>query len=192
VPTILFIDDDPHVRRTLGEYFERLGYRVYRASSGAEGIATWNEVRPDVTVLDLYMPEMDGLEVLEQLRRKKAAVIMLTAYGQIESAVEAMRRGAENFLTKPVEMSHLVLAVEKAVEKTKLRQELADLKRRIAPDLKRQLLRALLIIALIAISVALGRWIGGAGDDGRPRAPVTVPVDSAPPRTNPGESATEP
>jgi DNA-binding NtrC family response regulator len=190
VPKILFIDDDLDVLRALGEYFERIGYQVYRASSGKEGVATWNEVWPDVTVLDLYMPGMNGLEVLEQLRRKKATVIMLTAYGEIEAAVEAMRSGAENFLTKPVEMSHLVQVVEKAAEKNKLRQEVADLKQRFAPDLKRQLLRALLIIVLIAISVALGRWIGGVSDDGRPQ--VTVPQDSAPPGTTPPTGAVDP
>ncbi len=177
---VLFIDDDPDVLRTLGDYFERLGHDVHRAGSGKEGIATWNRLQPDVTVLDLYMPEMNGLEVLENLRHKKAMVIMLTAYGDVESAVEAMRLGAENFLTKPIDMSHLVQAVEKAAEKGKLRQEVVELRQRLAPNVRRQILRILLVVILILVAVALGRWIGGAAEDARPREPIPVPVDSQP------------
>ena len=177
---VLFIDDDPDVLRTLGNYFERLGHDVHRAQSGKEGIAACNRVQPDVTVLDLYMPEMNGLEVLEDLRRKKAMVIMLTAYGDVESAVEAMRLGAENFLTKPIDMSHLVQAVEKAAEKGKLRQEVVELRRRLAPNVRRQILRILLVVILVLVAVVLGRWIGGTSGDARPRDPMPVPVDSQP------------
>ncbi len=177
---VLFIDDDPDVLRTLGDYFERLGHDVHRAPSGKEGIATWNKLQPDVTVLDLYMPEMNGLEVLAGLRQKKAMVIMLTAYGDVESAVESMRLGAENFLTKPIDMSHLVQAVEKAAEKGKLRQEVVELRRRLAPNVRRQILRVLLVVILILVAVALGRWIGDSSGDARPRDPIPVPVDSQP------------
>ncbi len=177
--TVLFIDDDTDVLRTLGDYFERLGHTVHRASSGKKGVALWQKVVPDVTVLDLYMPEMNGLEVLEQLKKKKAMVIMLTGYGDVESAVEAMRLGAENFLTKPIDMSHLVQAVEKAAEKGKLRQEVVELRQRLAPNLKRQLFRIALIVILLLLSVALGRWIGGASGDARPRDPIPVPIDSS-------------
>ena len=177
---VLFIDDDPDVLRTLGDYFERLGHDVHRAPSGKKGIATWNKVQPDVTVLDLYMPEMNGLEVLSGLRQKEAMVIMLTAYGDVESAVESMRLGAENFLTKPIDMSHLVQAVEKAAEKGKLRQEVVELRRRLAPNVRRQILRVLLVVIMIMVAVALGRWIGGTGGDTRPRDPMPVPADSQP------------
>lgn len=98
---VLFIDDDAAVLRSLGDYFQRLGHEVHRAPSGQEGIAVFDRVNPDVTILDLFMPEMNGIEVLEALRRKGATVVMLTAYGEVESAVEAMRLGAENFLIKP-------------------------------------------------------------------------------------------
>ncbi len=178
--TVLFIDDDPDVLRTLGDYFERLGHQVHRASSGKEGIETWKRVLPEVTVLDLYMPEMNGLEVLEQLRQHKAMVIMLTAYGDVESAVEAMRLGAENFLTKPIDMSHLVQAVEKAGEKSSLHREVVELRERLTPNIRRRLFRVALLLILIVISVALGRWIGDTGEDARPREPIPVPVDSAP------------
>lgn len=178
--TVLFIDDDPDVLRTLGDYFERLGHDVHRASSGKEGIEVWKRVQPEVTVLDLYMPEMNGLEVLEQLRQRKAMVIMLTAYGDVESAVEAMRLGAENFLTKPIDMSHLVQAVDKAGEKSSLHREVVALRERLTPNIRRRLFRVALLLILILISVALGRWIGDTGEDARPRVPIPVPIDSAP------------
>jgi DNA-binding NtrC family response regulator len=174
----LFIDDDPDVLRTLGEYFERLGHEVYRAQSGKEGIALWDRVRPEVTVLDLYMPEMNGLEVLEELRKKRAMVVMLTGYGEIESAVKAMRLGAENFLTKPIDMAHLVQTVEKAAEKSQLRREVTELRARLTPNLRRRILRAALLILLVAASVAIGRLIGGSDEEVRPREPVPVPIDT--------------
>ncbi|UCF42045.1 MAG: response regulator [Gemmatimonadota bacterium] len=178
--SVLFIDDDPDVLRTLGDYFERLGHVVHRASSGKEGIDLWKRVQPDVTVLDLYMPEMNGLEVLEQLRHRQAMVIMLTAYGDVESAVEAMRLGAENFLTKPIDMSHLVQVVKKAGEKSSLHREVVELRERLTPNIRRRLFRVALLLILIVISVALGRWIGDAGEDARPREPIPVPIDSSP------------
>ena len=189
---VLFIDDDPDVLRTLGDYFERLGHQVHRASSGKEGIETWKRIQPDVTVLDLYMPEMNGLEVLEQLRQRKAMVIMLTAYGDVESAVEAMRLGAENFLTKPIDMSHLVQAVEKAAEKSSLHREVVELRERLTPNVRRRLLRVTLLLILIVISVALGRWIGDTGESERQRADIPVPVDSQPSPNQPTDSQFNP
>ncbi len=178
--TVLFIDDDPDVLRTLGDYFEKVGHRVHRAPSGKEGIALWEQVRPEVTVLDLFMPGMNGLEVLEVLRKKRAMVIMLTAYGDVESAVEAMRLGAENFLTKPIEMLHLVQAVEKAAEKGELRREVVALRRRLTPSLRRRIVRLGLLLLLIVASVTLGRWIGDEEGEARPRTPIPVPLDTAP------------
>jgi DNA-binding NtrC family response regulator len=178
--TVLFIDDDPDVLRTLGDYFERMGYDVHRAPSGKEGIELWKRVQPDVTVLDLYMPEMNGLEVLEQLRHRRAMVIMLTAYGDAESAIEAMQLGAENFLTKPIDMSHLVQAVEKAGEKSGLHREVLELRERLSPNIKRRLFRVALLLILIVVSVALGRWIGNTGEGARSGADASVTADSEP------------
>lgn len=183
---ILFVDDDPSVLRALGGYFERLGHEIHRAASGKEGIAVYERVRPDVTVLDLSMPEMSGMKVLEVLRRQSATVIMLTAYGEIESAVEAMRLGAENFLIKPVDMPHLVAAVERAAEKNQLRSENTELRRRLRPTLRRRLLQVGLLAALITVSLSLGSFIGGdAVESPRPRMPIPVPVDSLQPDTSP-------
>ncbi len=80
-PSILLIDDDQAILSALGKYFERVGHVVHRAESGKEGIALHERVRPDVTVLDVFMPEMSGMEVLEVLRERNATVIMLTGQG---------------------------------------------------------------------------------------------------------------
>ena len=125
---LLFIDDDQAVVKALGNYFRQLGHDVHTAPDGKEGIAVYDRVRPEVTVLDLHMPGMSGMEVLDVLRQRGAMVIMLTGYGEVGHAVEAMKLGAENFLTKPVDMAHLVAAVDKAAEKGRLRQENVELR----------------------------------------------------------------
>ena len=178
---VLFIDDDPDVLRSLGAYFEQLGHQVYRASSGKEGVAAWEREQPDVTVLDLYMPEMNGLKVLEKLRSKRAMVIMLTAHGEIESAVQAMNLGAENFLTKPIDMPHLAQAVEKAVEKQALRRENVELRSQLRPSVRRRLVIAGVFLMLVMASLGLGSLIGGGGSaDVRPSRPIPVPLDTIP------------
>ncbi len=177
---VLFIDDDPDVLRSLGDYFEQIGYEVFRASSGTEGIRAWERERPAVTVCDLNMPEVDGMGVLKVLTPNKATVIMLTGNTQIEAAVEAMRLGAENFLTKPVEMPHLVETVAKAAEKEALRRENTKLRARLAPDPKKILLRIAAVAAVIFVAFVLGTSIGNMGSPEDLRLPATIPIDSTP------------
>jgi DNA-binding NtrC family response regulator len=178
--TILFIDDEPDVLRTLGNYFERLGHQVHRATSGKEGLDLFERVRPDIAVLDVAMPEMAGLDVLQVLRERNAMVIMLTGRSDIETAVEAMRLGAENFLVKPVDMPHLTEVIEKAAEKAVLRRENVALKRRLRPSMRRNVTRAALLLLLVLVSAGIGQAIGGGGAEAeRPRSPIPVPLDSA-------------
>ncbi len=174
---ILFVDDEPAILKSLGEYFEKLGHEVHRAENGKAGIATYERVRPDVTVLDLKLPDISGMDVLQTIRRRNATVLMLTGYGEIETAVEAMRLGAENFLTKPVDLKHLAAAVEKAAEKSALRTENVELRRQLAPNLKRTMIRWGSVLALLAASALIGSLIGKAGQD-RPERPIPVPFDS--------------
>src|SRR5258706_13904785 len=102
--TLLLVDDGGAVLRGIGDYFERIGYEVWRDGTGEQAIDTFHRVRPDVVLLDLHLPDSSGLTVLERLRREGAAVILLTGQGDIETAVKAMLLGAENFLTKPEDM----------------------------------------------------------------------------------------
>lgn len=179
--SVLLIDDDAGVLRAIGRYFEELGYEVLRAEAGKAGLGMWQRHEPDVTIVDLYLPDMSGMEVLDALRREQAVVIMLTGHGDVELAVRAMQMGAESFLTKPIDMSHLTAAVEKAVEKKALRDENAQLRVRLNPSLKRRLLRYSLPAALVAAAAAVGMLIGGGRgeEDVRPRRPIPVPIDTA-------------
>ena len=132
--SILLIDDDEGVLRSIGAYFERLGAEVYREGTVKEGLDTFDRMRPDVVVLDLHLPDADGLTALEQLRAKNAAVVLLTGHGDIQTAVQAMQLGAENFLTKPVDMPHLAAAVARISEKVRLRRQNERLAAGVAGD----------------------------------------------------------
>lgn len=176
---VLFVDDEQAILTSLGNYFRELGYEVHTALNGQDGIGVYNRVEPHVTVLDLRMPGMSGLEVIEVLRKQHAIVIMLTGYGEIETAVQAMRLGAENFLQKPIDMPHLVAAVEKAAEKAELRRENRELRTRLTPSLQRKLMRAGLLAVLVGMALFFGSLIGGTDED-RPTVPIPVPVDTIP------------
>jgi two-component system response regulator AtoC len=131
--SILIVDDDPDVRRAVGDYFEKLGYEVYREASGETALESYARHRPEVTILDLKLPGLDGMQVLEELRRRDAAVLLLTGYGDIGTAVRAMQLGAENYLTKPVDMPLLAAAAARALDKVRLKRHNALLVSRQAP-----------------------------------------------------------
>ncbi len=133
--SLLLIDDDPDVLKAIGAYFEKLGYEVHREASAEGGIDCYHRVRPDVVLLDLHLPDGDGLEVLEKLRQKDAAVILLTGFGDVETAVRAMQLGAENFLTKPVDMTHLSAATARVLDKVRLRRHNELLRARLSPGI---------------------------------------------------------
>lgn len=120
--SILIIDDDIALLRTLGEAFERTGWDVHRELSGEAGLRTYRRALPDVALVDLHLPGMDGLEVLDALQEYQAAVIILTGDDHLPTAVRAMALGAENFLVKPVDLQHLLAAADRAAEKVRLRR----------------------------------------------------------------------
>ncbi len=120
--SILIVDDDAALLSSLSRYFERNNFEVLQALTGSEGAEMYEVHRPDVIILDLHLPDMHGLSLLEQLRDKGATVIMLTGNGDIPIAVQAVQAGAENFLTKPVDLDHLGAVVERALEKARLKR----------------------------------------------------------------------
>ncbi len=157
--SVLIIDDDPNILKSVGRAVERLGYTVYRAASGEEGVQMWLTHRPTVTLCDLFLPGIDGFAVLEQLAQEKAVVIVFSGQGQIQEAVRAMRRGAENFLTKPIELEHLAQAIERAVEKAELVRELRQLHKQVAKSRTSWVARVVLA-ALVVGAVWAGLWLG--------------------------------
>ncbi len=120
--SILLIDDDVAVLRVLGTFFEQRGWDVYRELTGEAGITTFERALTDVVLVDLNLPGMDGFEVLERLRGCETAVIVLTGDGDVPTAVRAMQSGAENFLTKPLNLTQLQATADRAVEKVRLRR----------------------------------------------------------------------
>lgn len=133
----LVVDDDAEMRRMLGLVLRRGGYDVELADGGEQALLLAAGAPPDVVVTDLHMPGMDGVELLGKLRQviPDLPVIVLTASGGITSAVEAMRAGAEDYLTKPVDPQALRFAVERAIERSKQRAE-RDLLRAALDELR--------------------------------------------------------
>lgn len=133
--SVLLVDDDEQVRAVLQRAFERAGYDVLTAGNGTDALATYTRDAADLVVLDLGLPDIPGLEVLARLRtvEPNAAVIVLTGYTDLETAVSAMRAGAENFLAKPVDIQHLYAAAERALEKVELRSRTSYLERQRSP-----------------------------------------------------------
>ena len=126
---ILIVDDEPFNLDVLEQELVDRGYTVERAGGGGEALAKFEASPPDLVLLDYQMPDMNGLDVLKELRRKPSAapVVMITAYGTIERAVHAMKEGAYDFIPKPFDPDHLILVVEKALERETLRREVAIL-----------------------------------------------------------------
>ena len=121
--SILIIDDEVAIATAFAMFFRHDGqHTVIEAHSGAEGIAAFRRMRPDLVLLDVRLPDMTGFDVLSAIREHDPVVVMVTAHGDVAMAVDALHRGAENFLTKPVDLSHLKAAAERALEKAQLRR----------------------------------------------------------------------
>ncbi len=133
---ILVVDDEEASRGGLRALLTREGYRVEDAADGPGALEQARTFRPAVVIADLVMPKMDGLDLLKALQEDLpfAAIIILTGQGTIETAVQAMKAGAYDYLTKPVDFTRLTLLLEKALERTKITRELALLRRQAQAD----------------------------------------------------------
>jgi DNA-binding NtrC family response regulator len=121
---LLVVDDEPSNRKILEQVLARQGYTVEIASDGSEALKKVESCQPDLVLLDYMMPGESGLDVLKELRRREddIPVIMITAYGSVERAVEAMQQGAYDFITRPFKPEHISLVVRKALESQRLKQ----------------------------------------------------------------------
>jgi DNA-binding NtrC family response regulator len=131
--TILVVDDDDDTREVLKQRLESLGYQILEARNGRECLGVLERRNPRLLFVDVMMPEMTGLEVVTEIRKKgyDVPVIMITAYGTIERAVEAMKLGAYDFIAKPFDLDHVVLVVKKALERLSLKRNVEILSEQV-------------------------------------------------------------
>jgi DNA-binding NtrC family response regulator len=134
--TVLIADDEKNMRWVLKQALEAQGYETVEAADGKEALSAVSEQEPDIAVLDHKMPAPDGMEVLRRIRAKghRFPVIMLTAHGNVQTAVEAMKAGASEYLTKPFDLDELKLVIEKALKTSELAAEVERLREEIDQD----------------------------------------------------------
>jgi putative PEP-CTERM system response regulator len=136
--TILIVDDEPDIREILKDRLEGYEYRVITAQDGYEALDKVSTEIPDLTLLDIRLPGMDGMEVLQKMKEADpdTLVVMITAFGTIELAVKAMKHGAYDFITKPLEPSLIELTVTKALERKTLIDENKYLREEIQKNIE--------------------------------------------------------
>lgn len=131
---ILIIDDEKAIRKTLGEILSYEGYKMDEAGDGEEGLKKFREKNYDVVLCDIKMPKIDGIEFLEKARDINAdiPIIMISGHGTIETAVEAVKKGAYDYISKPPDLNRLLITIRNAMDKTSLVTETKVLKRKVA------------------------------------------------------------
>lgn len=131
---ILIIDDERSIRNTLKDILEFEGHEVSLAADGKEGLDMTKETQFDAIFCDIKMPEMDGTEVLDKLNEfgVESAVIMISGHGSIDTAVDTIKRGAFDFIEKPLDLNRILITLKNATEKTTLVKETKILKKRVA------------------------------------------------------------
>jgi two-component system NtrC family response regulator len=136
--SILIVDDEDAQRSILKGYLEKKGYKIFSASSGTEGIRAVQDNLIDIVLSDFKMPDKTGIEVLEQVKKinPEISFVILTAYGTIEDAVKAMRLGAFDYISKPVDLDELDLMIERIIEHKNLKSEIQILKNQLKEKFK--------------------------------------------------------
>jgi len=132
-PRILVVDDEAAARHGLAKLLQQEGYQVDVAADGVEALASVADNAPALIISDLKMPNMDGMELLKQLRERgvESPTIVATAFGEVQTAVAAMRAGAEDYLTKPIDFDSLLLVVERTLQREELKSEAENLRRQL-------------------------------------------------------------
>ena len=127
---ILVVDDEERMRQLLVKLLQRAGYEVEQVPCGREALALTRVQVFDLVLTDIRMPEMDGMQLLRLLReeRPETAVVMMTAFGSVDSAVQAMKEGAYHYISKPFQMDEVLIVVERVVVEGRLRRELASMR----------------------------------------------------------------
>jgi two-component system, NtrC family, nitrogen regulation response regulator NtrX len=132
--TLLIIDDEKSIRKTLTEILSFEGYKLEEAVDGEEGLKKFKEKTFDVVLCDIKMPKIDGMEFLQKANEinPDVPIIMISGHGNIETAVEAVKKGAYDFIQKPPDLNRLLITIRNAMERNKLVSETKTLKRRVS------------------------------------------------------------
>ncbi|WP_201774926.1 sigma-54-dependent transcriptional regulator [Clostridium aceticum] len=127
---ILVVDDEKNMRWAIKKALEKEAYKIYEAGNGLEAIEKFQEEMPDLILMDLKMPKMEGMEALKKIKEisEKTPVIMITAHGTMESAVEAMKIGALDYISKPFDIEELKVTIAKALKVMALQEEVSYLR----------------------------------------------------------------
>jgi DNA-binding NtrC family response regulator len=130
---ILIVDDESNARNALAEILREEGYACETAADGFKGLGRFAEFEPDLVLTDLKMPGMDGVELMTKVRERSPGlpVVVMTAFGAVDTAVLAMRSGAVDYLTKPINTDELLIVIERALLESRLRREAQDLRKRL-------------------------------------------------------------
>ncbi len=131
---ILIIDDEKSIRKTLGEILSYEGYKIDEAADGEEGLKRFSQTTYDVVLCDIKMPKMDGIEFLEKAREinSDVPVIVISGHGNIETAVEAVKKGAFDYISKPPDLNRLLITLRNALDRQTLVTETKVLKRKVS------------------------------------------------------------
>ncbi|HMO61762.1 MAG TPA: sigma-54 dependent transcriptional regulator [Ferruginibacter sp.] len=131
---ILIIDDEKAIRKTLGEILSYEGYKIDEAADGEEGLRKFSSSTFDVVLCDIKMPKMDGLEFLEKARQVNpdVPIIVISGHGNIETAVEAVKKGAFDYISKPPDLNRMLITLRNALDKQTLVTETKVLKRKVS------------------------------------------------------------
>jgi len=131
---ILIIDDEKAIRKTLSEILSFEGYKIEEASDGEEGLKKFKEKTYDVVLCDIKMPKLDGIEFLQKAGENNSdiPIIMISGHGNIETAVEAVKKGAYDYISKPPDLNRLLITIRNAMEKNSLVTETKVLKRKVS------------------------------------------------------------
>jgi two-component system, NtrC family, nitrogen regulation response regulator NtrX len=134
MPDILIIDDEKAIRKTLTEILSFEGYKIEEASDGEEGLKTFKEKTYDVVLCDIKMPKLDGIEFLQKAGEinPDVPIIMISGHGNIETAVEAVKKGAYDYISKPPDLNRLLITIRNAMDKSSLVTETRVLKRKVS------------------------------------------------------------
>ncbi len=134
MPDILIIDDEKAIRKTLTEILSFEGYKIDEAADGEEGLKKFKEKSYDVVLCDIKMPKLDGIEFLQKAAETSpdVPIIMISGHGNIETAVEAVKKGAYDFISKPPDLNRLLITIRNAMERSSLVTETKVLKRKVS------------------------------------------------------------